>query len=203
MGTATKPAPLEVWEQQPDESAEAYHAFAHYRDMEPANRSLRICAEELKRAVGTIGNYSGKYGWQQRVRSFDVENERIRLAVLRADGIVASRRHAEVAKTHIAGLGKLTEELIARIERNPDMLQDLSDKTLIQLATAGARATPRLIVAERLALGLSSENVGGHDGGPLGDQNSASGMTDAELDAFLLGADAQAQLQGAPPKTKG
>lgn len=197
------PAPLEVWEQQPTESAEAYTAFAHYRDSAPAKRSLRVTAEELKRNVSTIANYSSKFGWQQRVRSFDHENERVRLAVLREEGIDASRRHAETTAQHITGLSKMTEELLRRLDEKPDLLKKISDVSLIKLATAAARATPRLIVAERLALGLSSENIGGHDGGPINEQGSASGMTDSELDAFLLGAQAQAQLQGAPSKQEG
>ena len=195
-GTAPVDVALEVWEQQPTESATAYEGFKHYRDSDPAKRSLRSTGAALDRAHSTIANWSGSFGWTQRVRAYDANEERIRLAVLRDEGIKASRRHAQTVQVHILGLGKLTAELLRRIEKDPEMLKRLPDQALIKLATAGARATPRLVVAERLALGLSSENVGGHDGGPLADPAStAASMSDAELDAFLMGAETAAALQ--------
>lgn len=130
----------------------------------------------------------------QRVRAYDLEIERVRLAEMRDEQIAAARRHAQTVQVHLLALGKLSAQVLERLNEDEQFLARLPDKVLIQLATGAARATPRLIVAERLALGLSSENIAGHDGGPL-DAGDATDMSDAELDAFLAGAQAQADLK--------
>jgi hypothetical protein len=200
MGTAeredSKPAEvaLEVWEQQAGESGKAYTAFAHYRDAGITDRSLRGTGRALDYSPSTIANWSSRYSWVQRSRAFDAELEKQRLAVLRTDQIAASRRHAQTLQVQMVSLGKINEEVLRRMNSDEKFLQRLQDKTLIQLAIGAARATPRLVISERLALGLSSENVGGHDGGPI-DGSGASDMSDAELDAFLMGAEAAAAVK--------
>ena len=47
----------DLWERQPGESAQAYEAFAIYRDM-GSNRSLRVVAEQLSKSDTLIKRWS-------------------------------------------------------------------------------------------------------------------------------------------------
>lgn len=77
---AKKKAPVEIepelWERQPTESAQAFEAFAMYRDM-GVNRSIRKAAQNLNKAVTTLAEWSSKHEWVKRAAAWDAEQDRI------------------------------------------------------------------------------------------------------------------------------
>ena len=60
----------DLWERQPGESAQAYEAFAIYRDM-GSNRSLRVVAEQLSKSDTLIKRWSREKKWGERCRAYD------------------------------------------------------------------------------------------------------------------------------------
>lgn len=60
----------DLWERQPGESAQAYEAFAIYRDM-GSDRSLRAVAEKLSKSYTLIGRWSREKKWGERCRAYD------------------------------------------------------------------------------------------------------------------------------------
>ena len=63
------------WERQKGESAQAYEAFATYRDM-GAERSLTKVSQSLNKTRTLLGRWSGTWNWQERVRAYDNELEK-------------------------------------------------------------------------------------------------------------------------------
>lgn len=55
-----------MFEQLPNETAEAYAAFKAYLDM-GASRSLAAVAAKLKRSTTFIARWSGKHRWRARI----------------------------------------------------------------------------------------------------------------------------------------
>lgn len=106
MAKAKTPQPtIEPWERQEGETARAFEAFAVYRDM-GVERSIRKVAQKLGKSSTQIGEWSSKYDWVERVRAWDVEQDRIsRLEHIKA--IKAMRnRHAGMAKAMIVKAGR-------------------------------------------------------------------------------------------------
>lgn len=66
----------EPWERQENEGPEAFEAFALYRDM-GIERSVRKVARQLNKSSTLIGRWSSTHGWQNRVKEWDNEQDRI------------------------------------------------------------------------------------------------------------------------------
>lgn len=182
------------WERQPGEGARAFQAFAVYRDM-GAERSTAKVARELGKTKAIVDRWSGDHEWVARAAAWDLELDRRAQAELADARVEAARRHAAIAARSLEALQVPIEELLRRAEKNPKAIQDEKKvplSALLNFVRAYARTAPAVVVSERLSLGISTENVGGHDGGPLvTPEDRARSMSDDELDAFLLGADAQ------------
>ena len=113
-------------EREKGESAVAYHAFTVYRDMPPAERSLRALRDLLseqnpntkKKSLGVLGEWSSRYHWQERVSAWDIENSR------QAASVAAQQRQKEIEQFIQADfiVSDVTQRLTVRI------LKELSDK---------------------------------------------------------------------------
>lgn len=64
------------WNLQPGETANAFAAFCVYRDQD-GKRSVAKAAKMLGKNVTTLGQWSSKYGWIERVRSWEAEKDRV------------------------------------------------------------------------------------------------------------------------------
>ncbi len=64
------------WNLQPGETANAFAAFCVYRDQD-GKRSVAKAAKILGKNVTTMGQWSSKYGWIERVRSWEAEKDRV------------------------------------------------------------------------------------------------------------------------------
>ena len=72
------------WDIQPGETAKAFHAFSHYRDMSPGDRSIDAAYREHvkhceqgqtrgKRAAGFWQSWSTKHDWVSRATAHDAD----------------------------------------------------------------------------------------------------------------------------------
>lgn len=58
------------WEQQGDETPQAFAAFRRYRDA-LEDRAIRKVADELGKSETLISRWSSRHGWVMRVRAYD------------------------------------------------------------------------------------------------------------------------------------
>ena len=63
------------WDRQPDESMQAFEAFAIYRDM-AYERSLAAAAWKLRKTKKLLERWSAAHGWVKRVAAWDAYNDR-------------------------------------------------------------------------------------------------------------------------------
>ena len=78
------------------------------------------------------------------------------------------------------------DQLVEYRERGEDPFADLSPSQKLTKLGAAARALQCAQQVERLARGVSTDNVGGHDGGALVPPDIERKST-AELEAYLTG----------------
>lgn len=195
------PPPGEPWDRQPDESPVAYAAFIVYRD-QLANghpgRSTREVAREVNKAQAQIGRWSSRHRWVRRVDAYDREQEAVKLQAM-------SRELERVARRQATSLGAAAQALLQPIQAYLSRLSELQKagedpfagwtlRELTKEAREAARLIPQLVQAERLVHGLSTSNVGGHDGGPVAvdvrvqeARSRVRAMGRAELEELLAG----------------
>ena len=63
------------WDRQPNESPQAFEAFAIYRDM-AYRRSLAAVAWKLSKSKTLLSRWSSAHGWVKRVAAWDAYNDR-------------------------------------------------------------------------------------------------------------------------------
>lgn len=176
------------WDQQSSESGPAYQAFRAYRDM-GVPRSLRRCAEGLGKDPSLVARWSSAHDWQERVKSWDLEQDRQRREAMAVENVQAGIRHASIAASGLAAAASVNQawlERVAELAREDKGLKKLDLETLSELMVKVNRAVPRLIVGERLARGMTTESVE-HVGGADQHRQKAEAMSDEALEAFLLG----------------
>lgn len=182
----------EPWERHPDEEDLAWRAFQLYRDM-PLPRSLRKIAEQLGNSGHTsLGRLSGKHEWQRRVQAWDLELDRLRREKLARDNIAAGERHASIAASGLQVAAKVNVAWLTRSGIDETLLTKMTFDELSDLMVRVNRIVPRLVVAERLARGMSTEHRE-VSGSVDVHRQEVDGWTDEQLDAFLLGAAAGAE----------
>lgn len=190
------PPPLLPWDRRPEETERGWHSFTLYRE-QSRPRSLRRLAREMgTKDASHLRQWSAKHDWISRVAAWDADQDRLRMEGARDEAIEAGRRQAQHAAAQQAALIQPAQELLRRIQaeraagRNPFDGWDMHQ--LVRAVTAAARAYPGIATFERLARGLSTTNVGGHDGGPVQHEvadarERAAQMSRPELEAYLLG----------------
>lgn len=102
----------DLWERQPGESAQAYEAFAIYRDM-GSNRSLRVVAEQLSKSDTLIKRWSREKKWGERCRAYDNHLD----DVARQEAL---RKYKKMRTRHIGIALQLQEKALAELKNLPD-----------------------------------------------------------------------------------
>ena len=127
------------WDIQPGETAKAFHAFSHYRDMPPADRSIDTAhAEHLARCEGRKRrgkrgsnrwqDWSPKHDWVSRAAAHDADLSRKRRDRRARELEEAQDRAAKIARS---ALDRLEERLKAiDVEQIPAAVLDRWLKTL-------------------------------------------------------------------------
>lgn len=135
---------IQPWEQQENESPEAYEAWTTYLDMGP-ERNIRAVALKLGKSDTLVFRWSGPqmHGWQARLRAWNrhearVVNERVVLGK-------AAQREKQIkigSNLQVQALKKLTA-------MSPEEISKLSVNEMVALLKAGvefetkARAVPQ------------------------------------------------------------
>lgn len=200
---------VDLWERQPKESEEAFAAFSAYRDQEPP-RSLRAVCKEIGKGFAIVSRWSSDNSWVARVAAWDREKDRVKREADLRGRTEMGQRHAkeasELQKVLLMPAREIIRRWQKRMEADPDgdPFKDVGDLDLIKEATKAARVYAQVGVFERLSRGLSTTNVGGHEGGAIehDHRHRVESMPRNELEEYLLGigqaAKAVAEKHGLP-----
>lgn len=190
--TPAKPREIGPADRQPRETAKAFQAFRCYLEMGPSRSTAKV-AQALGKSKTLTDRWSGQWNWVERVKLDEAA------ATSRADDerheVIAkrSRRQAEIAQMHQEVTASVGQELLQRITKakndgTESPLEKLSFRELLALEGTMARAHARVVVTERLALGITTEQPG--EPLPRSEaEEAAARLSEAELEARLTGLD--------------
>lgn len=117
------------WEQQKGESSKAFEAFKCYLNM-GTDRSLRAVAQKLNKSLTVIQRWNSKWGWKDRIRSY--ENE-----LAREEFEEQKKELRKMQKKQLAAAAALQKKAVdALINLDPE---DLSPRDILRFFTEGAR----------------------------------------------------------------
>ena len=178
----------EPWQADPGWHPARREAFIVYRDM--PQRSIRAVARALGKSATLIGRWSSEDDWPERVAAWQAEvDQRRREEFMEATADV-SRQQAESAARIREGVDAFARSFLDQVaeyrERGEDPFADLTPSQKLTKMGAAARALQSAQQVERLARGVSTDNVGGYDGGPLVPRE-VERKSVAELEAYLTG----------------
>lgn len=137
---------------QPGESAQAYEAFAIYRDM-GSNRSLRVVAEQLSKSDTLIKRWSREKKWGERCRAYDNHLD----DVARQEAL---RKYKKMRTRHIGIALQLQEKALAELKNLPD--GSMTPKDIIQFLDKATELERDNRMEE------AGVTAGGQDGGGAG-----------------------------------
>lgn len=138
------------WDRQPGESAKAFEAFRTYVDL-GSTRSLMKTGQRLAKNRTTIGEWSVKWRWQERLAAWDTELSHRALDAEADERREMARRHARLDQ--LAG-NKIAQRLIGD-EANGIKPIDVNTMTWSDIRGL-LEATQKL---ERLARGAGETQV--------------------------------------------
>lgn len=164
----------QLWERQPGEGVKAFHAFVHYRDM-GAGRSIDAAYRQhrticQKRQVSAKGAASGRWdkwssenNWQSRAAAYDTEQDRKAQEKHQKRLLDVRERHAQFAAAALSVLLTPVKAILDELAQNPKAVEELRKDEklagLLEKAIGASKVAPGLVNIERLALGLSTEQV--------------------------------------------
>lgn len=155
------PAHPKPWERQERDTDKSWAAFVYYRDM-GASRNLRIAAEELGYSdATTLWKWSWKYDWTDRVRAWDIEQDRVRRKAHLEEVEEMSRRHARRAKEIGEILARPAAEIVKRMKELEGVLGSKTVEQLLEMMGGVAWAYPQIAKLERLARGEPTDITSG------------------------------------------
>lgn len=146
------------WERQKGESAQAYEAFATYRDM-GTERSIRAVSQKLGKSKTLIDRWSREKSWVERVRAYDNELAKEAKAKAVKDRKAMTERHIGIAmqlqKKALEALSSLSVEDMSPkdIKEYIKMATDLErlNRTLEEEADKGKEDSPGTLADEIMA----------------------------------------------------
>jgi len=189
------------WDRRPDETPKSFEAFRVYLELGPQRSMAKTMEAQGRREKSTLEKWSSKFDWRARAALFDREQARQRddefFSVERQER--RAKRHAEVAQLNGEALAAPARELLRRLQdpvEGEKLLRDLTAPQLIQAVGVAARAHHRVVLVERLSLGMSTENVGAADGGPLEEAKRRASQMSAQEVADLASRGGFTVLEG-------
>jgi hypothetical protein len=173
---APMPEAPDPWERQPGETTTQWHAFTHFRDMpvhscleayrQHRQHCMHLSTDHLYEAPKHWRVWSSQMAWMDRAQAWDSEVDRqVRERLIKAQ-IEARERHARLAQAMLTVLS-LPVKAALEAARDPEMVQRLvvsagtvaGAKELVQQVARISSVVPGVVTMERLALGLTTDNV--------------------------------------------
>lgn len=171
-----------------DESTPAFAAFRTYLEMGPARSTAKV-ARECGKQKSLMDRWSKRHRWVDRVAAYEAQATRA-VDVAHLDAIARrSERQAQIAQLHGEATALVAKAMVEKVQLEPDALKALDLDELVRLEAAMARAHNRVVVTERLALGISTDNPSAGDTPRTAAEEAARRLSDAELEAKLAGVD--------------
>jgi len=150
-----KPEPRYPWDRLDEESAIQFAAFAHYRDMHPKIRNILTMCQDARYARDDCKAWSPKFRWVERAQAWDDHQDKVRQMARIKTIEELTKRQAQQAYNFTDSVASFGKELIRRIKNKPALLREMKDTELIDLVLRGASSLPRLMEAERVAMGIN------------------------------------------------
>ncbi len=165
----TSSAAPEPWERREGESAQAFQAFAAYRDM-GAQRSITKVAQKLGKSRELIGRWSSSWNWRARADAWDDETDRLSREELKKGITEMRKNHVEIAKAM----------LVKAVKAMKNMPEKMSPRDVATMVDVAAKL-------ERLSRGEVTERTEGKqtvEGELSLNSVDLSGLSDKELAAL-------------------
>lgn len=155
----------EPWGLMEGEASRDYQYFSHYRAQGLGRVKLQV-AKHFAVSPPVIYRVAKDNDWDNRCRAWDVYREKIYTAEIVEETREMARVHANIARKGIVALGSAWENLIERMESDPELwraeLEEIPTKQLITIAQRSAQVIPNLMNAERLSRGMPTELISTH-----------------------------------------
>lgn len=155
----------EPWGLMEGESSRDYQLFSHYRAQGLGRVKLQV-AKHFKLSPPVIYRAAEANDWDHRCRAWDVYREKIYTAELVEQTRDMAKVHSNVARKGILALASAFENLVERMEADPELwkagLEEIPTKQLMTIAQRSAQVIPNLMNAERLSRGMPTELISTH-----------------------------------------
>jgi hypothetical protein len=153
----------EPWKAEPHWHPARREAFEVYRDL-GAERSYPKVARALSKSTTLVKRWASEDGWRERVQAWDVECDRRRREEFHDASADIARAQAEDAAALREALLSPARAVQAKLAKmaaeGRDPFEGMSAAELVRLSATTGRVFAQVVQVERLAWGLSSENVG-------------------------------------------
>jgi hypothetical protein len=140
-----------VWKRQPKETAIAFSAFQHFRNLDASERSIARTARDLKKNPTMLEDRARRWRWLERVDQWDAHLEELAIKSQEDAVVEMNERHAGLA---LVGLRKVLQRLSG---------DDVEGVQGIDASRLSAQDCSRLVEVlsklERLARGAESERI--------------------------------------------
>lgn len=169
------------FEQQSDESPQAFASFVMYRDMQ-ADRSIAHVARKQGKSIATLTKWSTRHNWVERARSYDAALDARARQATEQEVIERRRRMLEKHAKQADELGQAAQMILDEFKERVGVrggMKSIDGRTLVKLVLGLPKMTDTAQKLERLAEGEATER---HEHTFTAEQ--ILGMTEEEFDTL-------------------
>ena len=147
-----------AWDRLTTESAKAFQAFTVYRDLAADDRSLTGVSQQLSKSKSLCARWSTQFRWVQRAMAWDCHQDQLRQKRRIAEREKIQERQLQNNRIASQAIMAPLIALAKRAQTHADAFAGVSAAELTKIASAAARALPRIHEDERTLTGTAAEN---------------------------------------------